>query len=396
LIKKQLFRKVIKFGRKGNSSRNQMVYTNYPSGRRNKSMKNKLYIIAILLVLISIFASYEPGTAKPNQAIPTFTIVSVVPDETVTIRTANFPKDKDFRVTMGKIGTLGVGGLIVATTNSGKGGSFQATYNIPFNLKGQALIAIRLQSTTGKYYAYNWFQNSNKVFPTSGIKISTGTIQTTGGTPVSLTPGIYFRTPYFQGYPYFGITGVVQDTKVSVSGSNFPLNATFNVLMGPYGSYGYGGAQVATLSTGSSTTFTASYDIPAGVKGLDRIAIRLQSTDNAFYAYNWFFNRSTGGSAVASNLSFSIQSIITDTSVTILTQNFPTNVEYEVLMGIYGTQGINGTSVGTTKATSGGSYSATFSIPAGLKGQERIAIRLVGKDGSFAYNWFYNISAGAK
>ncbi len=355
-------------------------------------MKKKIYIIAIMLMVISIFASSKPSLAMPAPAIPTITVISVVPDVSVIVRTANFPKDKTFTVTMGKIGTMGVGGVVVATTESGNGGSFQATYNIPITLKGQALIAIRLQSTTGKYYAYNWFANSNKPLSTSGITFATSGSTTVGGTPISLTP----MASSYRGYPYFGITGVVQDTKVTISGANFPLNKTFNVMMGPYGSYGYGGTQVATLSTGSSTVFNASYDIPAGVKGLDRIAIRLQSTDNAYYAYNWFFNRSTGGATAVTNLTFSIQSIVTDTSVTVLTNNLPANVEYEVFMGLYGTQGINGTSVGTAKSSSGGAYTATFMIPAGLKGQERIAMRMVGKDGSFAYNWFYNISAGTK
>ncbi|MGA9397841.1 MAG: hypothetical protein WBV22_06225, partial [Anaerolineaceae bacterium] len=163
---------------------------------------------------------------------------------------------------------------------------------------------------------------------------------------------------------------------------------------GPYGSYGLGGSPVTSINTGSNSVFNATYDIPAGVKGLGRIAVRLESTDGAYYAYNWFFNRTTGGAAIATNLSFSIQSIVTNTSVTIQAQNFPANAEYEVLMGLYGTQGINGISVGTTKSTSSGSYTATFNIPEGLKGQERIAIRLVGKDGSFAYNWFFNLSAG--
>jgi len=328
-------------------------------------MKKKIYIIAIMLMVISIFASSKPSLAMPAPAIPTITVISVVPDVSVIVRTANFPKDKTFTVTMGKIGTMGVGGVVVATTESGNGGSFQATYNIPITLKGQALIAIRLQSTTGKYYAYNWFANSNKPLSTSGITFATSGSTTVGGTPISLTP----MASSYRGYPYFGITGVVQDTKVTISGANFPLNKTFNVMMGPYGSYGYGGTQVATLSTGSSTVFNA---------------------------YNWFFNRSTGGATAVTNLTFSIQSIVTDTSVTVLTNNLPANVEYEVFMGLYGTQGINGTSVGTAKSSSGGAYTATFMIPAGLKGQERIAMRMVGKDGSFAYNWFYNISAGTK
>jgi hypothetical protein len=353
-------------------------------------MKKSLYLIAIGLFVISTFITYQTGNAKPNEAIPSFVVVSVVPDVKVTIRTTNFPANKDFVVTMGKNHTLGVGGVVVATTNSGTGGSFQATYNIPASLKGQAIIALRLQATTGKYYAYNWFANSSTPQATVGIPIPTSSIPTPSGTRTSLTP----RAPGYRGYPYFGITGVIQDTSVTISGANYPLNKDFKVLMGPYGSYGFGGTQVATLNTGSGSVFNATYDIPASVKGLGRVAIRMESADGAYYAYNWFFNRSTTGAAIATNLSFSIQSIVTNNSVTIMTQNFPSNAEYEVLMGVYGTQGVNGISVGKTKSTTGGSFTATFDIPEGLKGQDRIAIRLVGKDGSFAYNWFYNGSVG--
>jgi hypothetical protein len=356
-------------------------------------MKKSFYLIATVLVVLGMFISFQPGSAKPNSAIPVFEVVSVIPNTQVTIRTYNFPADKEFTVTMGKIGTLGVGGVVVATTNSGRGGSFQATYKIPLSLYKEALIAIRLQSTTGKYYAYNWFVNNSTPLPTTyfNIPTPTGTIYTSGS---------YVGTPWatlFYGYPYFGITGVTQDTKVSISGSNFPVNQTFNVLMGAYGSFGIGGTQVASLSTGSSRTFTASYDIPAGLKGYERIAIRLESTNGAIYAYNWFFNRTTGAAAPAaiSNLSFSIQSVIANSTVSILSQNLPANVEYDVQLGSYGTQGINGTSVGTAKSSSGGSFTATYNIPAGLKGQQRIAIRLVAKDGSFAYNWFYNVSSGS-
>lgn len=362
-------------------------------------MKKNLYLNAIVLVVISLFITLQQGIAKPNDTIPTFVVVSVVPDVKVTIRTANFPANKDFIVTMGKNHTLGVGGVVVATTNSGAGGSFQATYDIPLSLKGQAIIAIRLQAKTGKYYAYNWFANSSTPQSTIGIPIPTSSISTPSGTHISQTPGIIAQTPrapIYRGYPYFGITGVVRDTKVTISGANFPLNKDFKVLMGPYGYYGLGGAQVASINTGSSSVFNATYDIPSTVKGLERIAIRMDSTDGIYYAYNWFFNRSTAGVAVITNISFSIQSIVSDSSVTILAQNFPTNADYDVLMGLYGTQGINGISVGTAKSTTGGSFSATFNIPPGLKGQQQIAIRLVGKDGSFAYNWFYNISAGSK
>jgi len=61
---------------------------------------------------------------------------------------------------MGKYGTLGIGGVVIGTTNSGTGGAFSATYSIPAELKGETRIAIRLDSTTGGFYSYNWFWNN--------------------------------------------------------------------------------------------------------------------------------------------------------------------------------------------------------------------------------------------
>ncbi|RIK18517.1 MAG: hypothetical protein DCC51_10415 [Anaerolineae bacterium] len=81
-------------------------------------------------------------------------------DQTVTVQAHDFPANQNFVVTMGPFGTQGINGIVVATTNSGAGGSFSATYNIPDQLKGSAQIAIRLQTSHAyPYYAYNWFWN---------------------------------------------------------------------------------------------------------------------------------------------------------------------------------------------------------------------------------------------
>jgi hypothetical protein len=60
---------------------------------------------------------------------------------------------------MGYMGTKGVGGYGAGTYNSGAGGTFTATFNIPSSLAGQKQIAIRMQSPTSGYFAYNWFWN---------------------------------------------------------------------------------------------------------------------------------------------------------------------------------------------------------------------------------------------
>jgi hypothetical protein len=64
-----------------------------------------------------------------------------------------------FVVTVGRYGTKGINGFEVATTDTGAGGSFTASYSIPQALRGHDRIAIRLQSSAG-YYSYNWFYNN--------------------------------------------------------------------------------------------------------------------------------------------------------------------------------------------------------------------------------------------
>ena len=99
-----------------------------------------------------------PPPATPSAPVPTFTIVGVVRDKSVTIKTANFPANRSFEVLMGPIGTKGINGTAAGNVNSGKGGSIEATIQIPAKFKGSGQIAIRLES--GPYYSYNWFYNN--------------------------------------------------------------------------------------------------------------------------------------------------------------------------------------------------------------------------------------------
>ena len=100
-----------------------------------------------------------PPSVPTGNAIPTFIIASVVANQSVTIRTSNFPANEQFAVQMGLMGTQGINGTFVTNTTTGSGGSFTVTYAIPANLRGLSRIAIRLQSPSG-YYSYNWFYNN--------------------------------------------------------------------------------------------------------------------------------------------------------------------------------------------------------------------------------------------
>lgn len=87
---------------------------------------------------------------------------------------------------------------------------------------------------------------------------------------------------------------------------------------------------------------------------------------------------------------FTIAGVVADQSVTIQAADFPAHQQFEVLMGAYGTLGVNVVKVATADSGNGGSFTATYTIPAALQGPARIAIRLQSVSGYYSYNWFYN------
>jgi len=338
-------------------------------------MKKILPLMLIGVLLVTLVSPLAVKAVMAYSGIPTFSIVSVDPNKSVTIKTQNFPANDSFTVTMGSFGTLGIGGVVVGKTSSGSGGAFTVTYSIPASLSGSSKIAIRLQSPTTGYFAYNWFYNAS--------------------TSVDKTP-----VPGYSGFPTFKIASVVVDDEVTINAYNFPPNDTFKVLMGAYGTKGVGGVEVASTKTDGGGSFTATYSIPASLAGSSRIAIRLQSPTTGYFAYNWFYNNSTGDSTSPSPTAvpgysgfpwFNISSVVKDGSVTIKAYNFPLNDSFKVLMGPFGSLGIGGVSVGTEDTDGSGSFTATYSIPASLAGSTRIAIRLQSPtSGYYAYNWFFN------
>ncbi|MCC6146946.1 MAG: hypothetical protein IT308_05200 [Anaerolineaceae bacterium] len=330
--------------------------------RANRTARFAIQGTIVALLVLSLMLPI----ARPVQAaIPTFSIVSVVTDSTVTIQTYNFPAGQEFTVRMGAFGTLAIGGVVVGTVNSGAGGSFSATYAIPASLAGSAQIAIRMDSPAG-YYAYNWFYNNTASGGTGG--------------------------PVYTGIPTFNIVSVMQDDKVTIKTNNVPAGLNFTVRMGAYGTLALGGVVVGTTNSGGGGSFEATYSIPDSLKGSYRIAIRMDSTAG-HYAYNWFYNNTssgTGGPAYSGVPTFSILSVVQDSTVTIKANNFPAGLDFKVRMGAYGTLGIGGIEVATTNSGAGGSFEATYTIPASLAGSYQIAIRLESSAGYYAYNWFYN------
>jgi hypothetical protein len=224
-----------------------------------------------------------PGTAvlaaqtsvSPAIVIPTFVIKAVDQNDLVTIQTDNLRLNDTYVVTMGAMGTRGKNGIPVGSVSTTTEDRITATFSIPSALKGSGKIAIRLQSPTTGYYAYNWFHNSDANLHLIGTPVDPG----------SVPSGTY------SGYPYFSIKAVDQATSVTIKGYNFPPNTKFDVRMNWMWTRGIAGAIVETVKTdGSGNLPNTTYAIPDFLQGSYKIAIRLQSNSTGYYAYNWFYN----------------------------------------------------------------------------------------------------------
>lgn len=346
-------------------------------------MKTKRLFVLLLAITLLVPAFF--GVSKVQAAYPSFTIADVKTDTTVTILTKDMPKGYDFKVLLGEYNTRGEKGIEVAQFNSGDGGSFQVTVDIAAALKGRAMISIRIESLTGGYYYYNWFWNDAK----NGIWPD-------GKPPVPPQPPV-------QAMPAFSIKAVDAGKTVTIVAKDFPKSHEFVIRMGKYGTLGIGGIVVAEVTSSETGAFEATFPIPADLAAEKVLAVRLDAKTGGWYAYNWFYNTAAPveptpeptPAPVVKYPSFSIAAVVKDTSVTISGINFPADTDFTVLMGKMWTQGVKGIQVAEFNSGAGGAIEATFNIPAELAGEARIAIRTEAKTGGwYAYNWFWNATAG--
>ena len=98
----------------------------------------------------------------------------------------------------------------------------------------------------------------------------------------------------------------------------------------------------------------------------------------------------TAAPARAVELSFKVVGVKAKESVTIRTVNFPLRTQFVVLMDVIGRQGIGGQQVGEFNSADGGAIEKTFNIPASLRSEIIMALRIESSDGYYAYNWFFN------
>lgn len=226
-----------------------------------KKVKNFVFVVVMLALLA--LALPQPAAAAADLDIE---IVSVKADESVTIRGKDFPANRTWTARMDAAGNLGIDGIVVGESKVEKGGAFEVTYRIPAELKGVKTIAIRLESTTGGWYVYDWFNNRTTSQP---------------GVPVTGNkPSIRF-------------VGVKANETVVVEASDFPANTRIKVRVGPFETFFRDFVVVDSVNSGTSNPFRFTIKLPDVAKNVAMVTVRLDS-DGGSYAYNAFKNVDSG------------------------------------------------------------------------------------------------------
>jgi hypothetical protein len=207
-----------------------------------------------------------------------FTVAQVVRNTSVTIQTYGFPNNVAMDVRMGRWNGNAYDWVDLDDIDTGTGGSYQLTFNIPAGFANANQLVLRMVQT----------KKNGRVFSQDQVFFNTAS-GSTGGIPGP----IYYPPYYYYGIPTIWIVDVERNSSVTIQTHNFPPGVTFDVLMGPIGSRGVGGYHVGTLNSGAGGSLSATFTIPAQLYNLDRIAIRTQNWPTGYHSYNWFYNNTT-------------------------------------------------------------------------------------------------------
>ena len=238
-------------------------------------MKNK---IGILLAIAMLAVLVIPASASQSKLVPITSIISVVQDQSITIRTDYFPANDTFNVLMGLSGTQGIGGILVSKLTTGAGGSILAKFHIPPELLGQQIISIRLESPTSGYYSYNWFYNNTAVV----VPYNSSTSSSTMVTPT--WRGIQ------EGFPRFDILSVVKGASVSVRLINMPAHINYAVFMKDGRSAYTTWYEVAGFNSADGGIFNATFTIPAALQFRPLIAVKIYNMSTKIFIVNLAYN----------------------------------------------------------------------------------------------------------
>lgn len=226
--------------------------------------------LLIAAVLALLHAS--PAAAAPApQVRVAFGVVAVKEDQSITIRTVDFPRRTHFSVLMDRPGKLAEDGLEAGTFFSEGGGMLELTFDIPEDLRGALILAVRVESKDG-YLGTSWFVNENRAYRPSDP---------------NLKPALTFIEAQ-------------KNRSVRVQGANFPPDTRFSVRAGPHASFYRDYAYVESVQTDASGALDFVLALPKKSADAEAVMVRLDGAGVS--AVGSYRNADGGGTVSQSSL----------------------------------------------------------------------------------------------
>ena len=306
--------------------------------------------------------SYQPDLPDAGESGRVYA-VHVVEDSYVDLQGRYLPVNTRFEVIFARMSASTAKSMRVATASSDRSGNLYVTVDIPSQFVDMAQISVQLRNGS-KIYAEGWFKNQNDTYDP--------------------------HDDYDQINLNIQIINVVENQEVSVRINQLPARIQFDVSMADRRTQRVNWYVVGTAQSKKGGQYEGTFPIPHELWNAEQIVIRFESRSGSYSASATFNN--TGGEVNDSpGLALKIVHVLQDREVTLLFTGLPAGMRFDVLMGPIGSQAEDGTLVGTIQAPAGGRMVQTYSIPANLRGAEKIAIRIQGtRPGAYAYNWFTN------
>ena len=230
----------------------------------------KLSQIGLVVVILSALFAGSVLPVSAADSLITITVDSVTPGGDVQLTFDNLPSNQTFMVEMAAGGSLGAG-PVVATFDTGSGGTLTGTFEILADVRTESSIAVRIDNGAG-LSAFTTFDNTAAFTAASAntpATSSTAVIPVTGASaaPLISTGAIH-------------LVHVEQGGWVQVVIDNLPADTTFTVSIGLAGSQGIDGYVVAGLESDPDnvTTAISTFEIPQPLTGETSLDLRVEGT----------------------------------------------------------------------------------------------------------------------
>lgn len=189
-------------------------------------------------------------------------VLDVTPNKDFTLKAYNLPKKENFEVSVGKC-DFSSATVVGEIRTDGDPGNYTDTYKIPKKFKNVSCLVAYLDST-----------KTTRSTSVTFVNTSTGASSSSDFSNLD-----------------FSIKSVERNKTVTLRVTDFVKNEKYKIYIGGYTSGAYPGIMVGSFKRDSNQDFNITVNIPASLKGAEKLDIRIEGVTVSATEYHSFRNK---------------------------------------------------------------------------------------------------------